>query len=140
MSDNDELLRLMAARYARKYALLDLQEEIERRREMERLRKKAAKVGVRKRRSDKFLASPEWRAMRERVFALHGKRCQKCGSDDEIQVDHIKPRSKFPDLALDIENLQVLCWPCNREKNFTVIADYRPPRDAPLLSSVSCSS
>lgn len=136
MSDNDELQRLMAARYARKYALLDLEEEIARRR---LARRKKGRVG-RKKGSDRFLASPVWRAMRERVFALYGKRCQKCGSDDEIQVDHIKPRSKFPDLALDIENLQVLCWPCNREKNFTVIADYRPPRDAPLLSTVSCSA
>ena len=130
----------MAARYARKYALLDLAEGLARIRAARRTAKKMKKVRgspVRKVRADRFLVSPEWRAMRERVFALHGRRCQKCGSDDEIQVDHIKPRSKFPELALDIENLQVLCWPCNREKSARVVADYRT---SSVAAATSCSS
>ena len=28
-------------------------------------------------------------------------------------IDHIKPLSIYPDLALDISNLQITCWQCN---------------------------
>ena len=36
--------------------------------------------------------------------------------DSDITVDHIKPRSKYPELALEIENLRVLCRSCNSKK------------------------
>jgi 5-methylcytosine-specific restriction endonuclease McrA len=60
-----------------------------------------------------FYGSREWRELRYKVLALHGARCQCCGaSRDEgrlMQVDHIKPRHRYPELALTLENLQVLC-------------------------------
>ena len=34
-----------------------------------------------------------------------------------MHVDHVKPRSKFPELALDLSNLQVLCNLCNVAKS-----------------------
>lgn len=33
--------------------------------------------------------------------------------DKVIHVDHIKPRSTFPQLEMDINNLQILCVDCN---------------------------
>jgi hypothetical protein len=66
--------------------------------------------------SQEFLDSPEWKALRADFFATAEKVCRKCGSTDELQVDHIKPKSKYPELALDKSNLQILCWPCNRTK------------------------
>ncbi len=43
--------------------------------------------------------------------------CQCCGakaSDGvQIHVDHIKPRSRYPELELCLDNLQVLCSDCN---------------------------
>ena len=33
-----------------------------------------------------------------------------------LEVDHIKPRSTHPELALDFDNLQVLCHDCNQGK------------------------
>jgi 5-methylcytosine-specific restriction endonuclease McrA len=67
-----------------------------------------------------FYSSPEWRILREQVIGEQGRRCQKCGrqivQDFDLTVDHIKPRSKFPDLALDKSNLQVLCRACNSTK------------------------
>ena len=51
----------------------------------------------------------------------------KCGkSHVEIHVDHIRPRSKFPKLELDFDNLQVLCKSCNKEKSNLHSTDYRP--------------
>ncbi len=64
----------------------------------------------------KFLRSSEWKALRAMVLARYGAICMACGQDSLIQVDHIKPKSTHPHLALDESNLQVLCWPCNKLK------------------------
>jgi hypothetical protein len=44
----------------------------------------------------------------------HGAKCLCCGATPSdgirINVDHIKPRKKFPHLALDLNNLQVLIF------------------------------
>jgi 5-methylcytosine-specific restriction endonuclease McrA len=66
--------------------------------------------------SDQFVKSPEWKAVRASAIDLYGPICMKCGAESEIQVDHIKPKSKYPELALELSNLQILCWPCNKEK------------------------
>ena len=67
-----------------------------------------------------FYASSEWRLVREKVIQEQGRACQNCGckilNDYYLTVDHIKPRSKFPELALDKSNLQVLCRKCNSSK------------------------
>lgn len=70
-----------------------------------------------------FYASSEWRLVRGKVIQEQGRVCQACGSritiDCDLTVDHIKPRSKFPELALDKSNLQVLCRRCNSTKGAT---------------------
>lgn len=40
--------------------------------------------------------------------------CQGCGSTEEIQYDHIIPVSRGG--SSNVENLQILCGPCNRRK------------------------
>lgn len=32
-------------------------------------------------------------------------------------VDHVLPKSLFPELALDRQNLVMVCWSCNRKKS-----------------------
>lgn len=70
--------------------------------------------------SPAFLQSGEWRKLRMEALKLHGARCQCCGASRAdgvvMNVDHIKPRKHFPELALDIDNLQVLCNVCNHGK------------------------
>ena len=67
-----------------------------------------------------FLQSYEWRKLRMEALKLHGACCQCCGASKadgaKIHVDHIKPRKYFPELALEIDNLQVLCHECNHGK------------------------
>ena len=77
-----------------------------------RVRDVSAKARVRQ----EFYRSPEWIAARDECLAAKGRICSACGSTDQINVDHIKPRSKFPELALEQTNLRPLCWPCNRAK------------------------
>lgn len=67
-----------------------------------------------------FYSSPKWLKLRYQAFELYGNRCACCGATPEtgatLEVDHIKPRSSHPELALDIENLQILCRNCNLGK------------------------
>jgi len=51
-------------------------------------------------------------------------------------VDHIKPRSKYPLLELDISNMQVLCEQCNCSLKGTNTVDYRNNRHRKLLERV----
>ncbi len=52
--------------------------------------------------------------LRLEVFKRDGFACKKCGSDQELVVDHILPHSKGGLTVL--ENLQPLCWTCNGAK------------------------
>lgn len=69
---------------------------------------------------DRFYRTPEWRRLRYDVLVKHGSRCMACGVTPAegaiMNVDHIKPRKLFPHLALDMNNLQVLCAQCNEGK------------------------
>ena len=76
-----------------------------------------------------FLWSPDWRRLRYKALKLSNGRCQLCGSSPKdgiiLNVDHIKPRRKHPELALDIDNLQVLCNVCNHGKGNIDDTDWR---------------
>lgn len=71
----------------------------------------------------------EFRMLRHMVFLRDGEVCAKCGTksakNNWLEIDHIKPVSKYPDLAMDIDNLQVLCRNCNRLKSNIDETDYR---------------
>ncbi len=69
---------------------------------------------------DNFYSSLAWQKLRVEALVRYGAKCVLCGADAndaKLQVDHIKPRSLYPDLALDINNLQILCEPCNKGKS-----------------------
>lgn len=74
---------------------------------------------------DPFLCSAEWKGLRDRAIATYGAKCMRCSSLREINVDHIKSRLNYPELALDFNNLQVLCGPCNKAKGNKHSTDYR---------------
>lgn len=79
--------------------------------------------------SDEFLSSYAWRSLRMEVLTKYGARCQCCGATPKdgvrMHVDHIKPRKLFPELALEITNLQVLCEVCNHGKGNWDQTDWR---------------
>ena len=79
---------------------------------------------------DGFYDSPEWQRLRYQALELYGARCMACGRTAKngvfLHVDHIKPRSRYPELALDINNLQVLCHECNLGKSNIYTTDWRP--------------
>lgn len=79
--------------------------------------------------SKEFYASRAWINIRYEVLRERGARCECCGATAKdgvsIHVDHIKPRVAYPELALDKNNLQVLCEPCNIGKRHVHIDDWR---------------
>jgi hypothetical protein len=73
-----------------------------------------------------FYKTREWRELRYKVLVRLGKKCQCCGEEGGyIHVDHIKPRSLFPELELEESNLQVLCEACNMGKSNKDSTDWR---------------
>ncbi len=88
-----------------------------------------------------FYESREWLDLRYRVLQKSGGSCKLCGCratpDNPIQVDHIKPRSLHPHLALVEWNLQVLCKNCNAGKSNKDDTDWRWKASTNLLDSMN---
>lgn len=96
----------------------------------ERVSQQAKKIRLLKQgkeRGDGFYESRRWQELRYRVLRFWGRVCMCCGASGcELHVDHIKPRSKHPELEMSFDNLQVLCRACNLGKGNTDEIDYRP--------------
>ena len=79
--------------------------------------------------SKKFYQTPEWRRLRYKVLDTYKNKCQACGRSPRdgivIHVDHILPRSLYPERALSISNLQILCDDCNIGKSNIYTTDWR---------------
>jgi predicted restriction endonuclease len=92
--------------------------------------KEANEIAARlKKQGSSFLESKEWKDLRRIVVKTYGRKCMKCGSTPKnptmTHVDHIKPRKTHPELALNFDNLQVLCCKCNKAKGNKHQTDYR---------------
>ena len=111
--------------------LVPISEEI---RKMHDVRKKMKRSLVV---SSGFLSTYEWRCLRMEALRKYGARCACCGATPadglKMHVDHIKPRRLFPQLALSIDNLQVLCEECNHGKGNWDMTDWRNAH-APTIS------
>lgn len=93
-------------------------------------KKKKRKIICRKE-NQEFYDSKEWRELRVRVLEKHECKCMMCGRSPKthgvvVHVDHIKPRSKHPELSLEFTNLQLLCEDCNLGKGNKYETDWRP--------------
>lgn len=62
----------------------------------------------------RFHVSGPWRTLRAAFLRDHPD-CVVCGQPTE-HVDHILPVRERPDLALDVDNVQALCWSCHSRK------------------------
>jgi len=81
-----------------------------------------------KSRNDRFYKTEVWRKLRFEALMKYGRRCVCCGASPPqviLHVDHIKPRYYYPDLELDINNLQILCESCNVGKGARYEDDFR---------------
>lgn len=78
-----------------------------------------------------FYDTREWKDLRFKVLRKYGYRCLACGRTPKdhgivIHVDHIKARSRYPELEFSFDNLQPLCADCNIGKSNKSEDDLRP--------------
>ena len=82
-----------------------------------------------KRAKPEFLESYAWRKVRMEALLKYGPKCMCCGATPKtgavMNVDHIKPRKTHPELALELDNLQILCGDCNHGKGNWDTTDWR---------------
>ena len=68
-----------------------------------------------------FYSTQKWKKLRYVAFTVYQNVCACCGASPKsgatLHVDHIKPRSHFPELQWDVTNLQILCETCNLGKS-----------------------
>jgi len=85
-----------------------------------------------KKRPDRDLYDTQkWRELRYQVFLRYGRECMLCGTTKgDMHVDHIKPKSRYPNLSLAFSNLQVLCRECNLGKSNLNDTDFRPVKES----------
>lgn len=68
-----------------------------------------------------------YRKRRQEAFLFLGEKCKNCGSRDNLQFDHIDPKTKEFTIAeiwlhskikfwKEIEKCQILCQPCHNQK------------------------
>ena len=55
------------------------------------------------------LTDPRWPALRLQALRRDDWKCRVCGSRHRLEVDHVEPVFKRPDLAFDLDNCQTLC-------------------------------
>jgi 5-methylcytosine-specific restriction enzyme A len=95
-----------------------------------------------KEQKQKFYCSGKWKRVRAKAMIKCNNECQRCkrngfttvdtnehnGKRKKIQlvVHHIKELEQFPDLALDIDNLEVLCVKCHNEIHDRVFVRKKP--------------
>jgi 5-methylcytosine-specific restriction endonuclease McrA len=64
--------------------------------------------------------SKEGQQWKRQQYKNQNKCCAICSRSILLKgshIDHIKPVGKFPDLALDTNNMQIACPDCNTSKN-----------------------
>lgn len=95
--------------------MLALARELQRRksRQLERAKDRLAVDGVIGPRRE-----PIPREIRRAVFDREGGCCVECGSRFDLQYDHIIPFAHGG--ATSVQNLQILCGDCNREKSDSI--------------------
>lgn len=76
---------------------------------------------VSKKKADPFYKLAAWLKTRTFVLQRDHYLCQPCFRDQTITaatiVHHIKPREDFPELALELNNLESICASCHNKEH-----------------------
>src|SRR4051812_39853278 len=75
-----------------------------------------------RREDHRFYSSARWLKLRRLKLQINPL-CEECERVERvtpaIDVDHIKPRREYPELELELSNLQSMCRPCHSHKTRT---------------------
>lgn len=56
--------------------------------------------------------------LQEKIFRRDNYACQLCLKTGELQIDHIKRWSEYPELRFDMDNCRTLCVDCHYQHTF----------------------
>lgn len=82
----------------------------------------------------KPIKTARWKRLRKNIIHRDGGYCQRCLNligiltTDRLEVHHIKPRSKYPDLIFDPSNLITVCSTCNMAMGTSGELDFDPTK------------
>ena len=62
--------------------------------------------------SEKLHHGYKYTTWRNAILRKGEYKCSRCGSIEELTVDHIQPTVTHPELAFDLDNGRVLCNKC----------------------------
>lgn len=62
----------------------------------------------------KYLKSKEWSDIRNDLFHVRGRACERCGSAKNLQIHHITYRNVFKE---EPEDLEILCASCHMKEH-----------------------
>ena len=54
----------------------------------------------------------KYKQWQQTVLKNGDHKCSKCGSEENLTADHIKPHITYPELFYDVSNGRVLCDDC----------------------------
>lgn len=91
--------------------------------------------------SQSQLTTERWKRKRAYIIKRDGGICQRCWlkygivNAEDLQVHHIKPRIKYPELMYDDKNLICICGVCNRQIGIReqLDFDWETPEDNIIL-------
>lgn len=82
------------------------------------------------RHSKRVTRGPRWKTLRMAVLERDGFKCRFCGANrGRLEIDHIEPVRRRPDLAYNQLNLQVLCRACHSGKTHVEVGRKPPAYD-----------
>lgn len=74
-----------------------------------------AKTRIVKMHYDEFLQDPRWKAFRQFVFSVRGRKCERCQSSGNLQVHHIKYKEGLLPWEYTCNDVMVLCRGCHEK-------------------------
>ena len=80
----------------------------------------------------KMLNNKRWKKLRKVIISRDFGHCQRCAikfgriEKNNLQVHHIKPRFKYPELMYEESNLITLCQTCNLQLGTNEELDFEP--------------
>lgn len=67
---------------------------------------------------DCMLMDQKFNKVKSKILMTRGNSCQMCGipySGESLQMHHVKPVTKFPELRYDPQNILVVCKECHKQ-------------------------